>query len=193
MTEICVYGAGSIGCYVGGRLAATGSRVTFVGRERLGNAVVLQQMSMNGTRVFGPSIAGLLIGIPAFGVGGVYLMTTTLMLTTLWNTSRLPHGRPPEDREVNSPLREMGDGVRYVRDRRPLLILVLGNVRALGFGPLLTATIHRVHADVAVPAGQGHALPRKDVTRPAAASGASSQGEWPASSSDSSDALMPSW
>ncbi len=33
--EICVFGAGSIGCYVGGRLAATGSRVTFVGRPRL--------------------------------------------------------------------------------------------------------------------------------------------------------------
>jgi 2-dehydropantoate 2-reductase len=32
---ICVYGAGSIGCYVGGRLAASGSSVTFVGRPRL--------------------------------------------------------------------------------------------------------------------------------------------------------------
>ncbi|MGH8441479.1 MAG: 2-dehydropantoate 2-reductase [Nevskiaceae bacterium] len=32
---ICVYGAGSIGCYVGGRLAATGTAVTFVGRPRL--------------------------------------------------------------------------------------------------------------------------------------------------------------
>jgi 2-dehydropantoate 2-reductase len=37
--EICVFGAGSIGCYVGGRLAATGSRVTFVGRPRLANEV----------------------------------------------------------------------------------------------------------------------------------------------------------
>ena len=37
--EICVYGAGSIGCYVGGRLAASGSRVTFVGRERLAREV----------------------------------------------------------------------------------------------------------------------------------------------------------
>ncbi len=35
-TRIAVYGAGSIGCYVGGRLAATGCVVTFVGRERLG-------------------------------------------------------------------------------------------------------------------------------------------------------------
>lgn len=32
---ICVFGAGTIGCYVGGRLAAAGSEVVFVGRERL--------------------------------------------------------------------------------------------------------------------------------------------------------------
>ncbi|GGB41468.1 2-dehydropantoate 2-reductase [Flexivirga endophytica] len=32
---ICVFGAGSIGCYVGGRLAATGTPVTFVGREAM--------------------------------------------------------------------------------------------------------------------------------------------------------------
>ena len=36
---IGIYGAGSIGCYVGGRLAATGSAVTFVGRERLAREV----------------------------------------------------------------------------------------------------------------------------------------------------------
>ncbi|WP_405056592.1 2-dehydropantoate 2-reductase [Kribbella sp. NBC_01505] len=33
--EIVVYGAGGIGCYVGGRLAASGSRVTFIGRPRM--------------------------------------------------------------------------------------------------------------------------------------------------------------
>lgn len=32
---IVVYGAGGIGCYVGGRLAATGTSVTFVGRQRM--------------------------------------------------------------------------------------------------------------------------------------------------------------
>lgn len=36
---ICVFGAGSIGCYVGGRLAAAGARVRFVGRERFGKAI----------------------------------------------------------------------------------------------------------------------------------------------------------
>ncbi len=33
--KVCVYGAGSVGCYVGGRLAATGATVTFVGRPRI--------------------------------------------------------------------------------------------------------------------------------------------------------------
>lgn len=34
-----VYGAGGIGCYVGGRLAATGAAVTFVGRQRMADTV----------------------------------------------------------------------------------------------------------------------------------------------------------
>jgi 2-dehydropantoate 2-reductase len=36
---VCVYGAGSIGCYVGGRLAAGGADVVLVGRERLADEV----------------------------------------------------------------------------------------------------------------------------------------------------------
>ncbi|MBA4285636.1 MAG: 2-dehydropantoate 2-reductase [Xanthomonadaceae bacterium] len=38
--EICVYGAGSVGCYLGGRLLATGSRVSFVGRPRQRDVVL---------------------------------------------------------------------------------------------------------------------------------------------------------
>ncbi|MEV0946752.1 2-dehydropantoate 2-reductase [Rhodococcus sp. NPDC049939] len=34
--RITVFGAGSIGCYIGGRLAAAGAEVTFIGRERIG-------------------------------------------------------------------------------------------------------------------------------------------------------------
>ncbi len=33
--RICIFGAGSIGCYVGGRMAAAGFPVTLIGRERL--------------------------------------------------------------------------------------------------------------------------------------------------------------
>jgi 2-dehydropantoate 2-reductase len=37
--RIVIFGAGSIGCYVGGRLAAAGGRVSFVGRERLAREI----------------------------------------------------------------------------------------------------------------------------------------------------------
>ncbi|WP_186419468.1 2-dehydropantoate 2-reductase [Bosea sp. CS1GBMeth4] len=36
MARICIYGAGAIGCYLGGRLAAGGAEVAFVGRPGLG-------------------------------------------------------------------------------------------------------------------------------------------------------------
>lgn len=36
MARICIYGAGAIGCYLGGRLAAAGDEVGFVGRTGIG-------------------------------------------------------------------------------------------------------------------------------------------------------------
>ncbi len=52
MAKICVYGAGSIGCYVGGRLAATGAAVVLVGRERIAQEVAahgLHLTDLDGT------------------------------------------------------------------------------------------------------------------------------------------------
>jgi 2-dehydropantoate 2-reductase len=36
MAKICIYGAGSIGCYLGGRLAAGGAEIGFIGRAGVG-------------------------------------------------------------------------------------------------------------------------------------------------------------
>lgn len=36
MARICIYGAGAIGCYLGGRLAAGGAEIVFVGRPGVG-------------------------------------------------------------------------------------------------------------------------------------------------------------
>ncbi|SDE53689.1 2-dehydropantoate 2-reductase [Glycomyces harbinensis] len=43
---ICVYGAGSIGCYVGGSLAAAGAEVAFVGRRRLADEVAAHGLTL---------------------------------------------------------------------------------------------------------------------------------------------------
>jgi MFS family permease len=103
------------------RMAFTGE---LVGRSRLSNAIVLQQMSMNSSRIFGPSLAGALIGIAVVGVGGVYFVTFALMLGALSVSVRLPPGLPSSDRPVRSPVAELADGLSYVR-RRPLLLLLM--------------------------------------------------------------------
>jgi 2-dehydropantoate 2-reductase len=53
MARICIYGAGSIGVYLGGRLLAGGSDVAFIGRERMGGLLREHGVSLthyNGQR-----------------------------------------------------------------------------------------------------------------------------------------------
>lgn len=55
MTRICIFGAGSIGCYVGGRLADAGADVAFIGRERIG--AELRQHGLRLTDFLGADIS----------------------------------------------------------------------------------------------------------------------------------------
>lgn len=48
--RIAVFGAGSIGCYVGGRLAATGSDVRFIGRERMRETIAAHGLRLTDYR-----------------------------------------------------------------------------------------------------------------------------------------------
>lgn len=50
MASIAVMGAGSIGCYVGGRLAAAGADVVFIGRERLGSELAAHGLTLSDYR-----------------------------------------------------------------------------------------------------------------------------------------------
>jgi 2-dehydropantoate 2-reductase len=59
---ICIVGAGSIGCYVGGRLAAAGADVAFVGRQRLADEV-----GAHGLRVTDYRGADVYVERPRFG------------------------------------------------------------------------------------------------------------------------------
>lgn len=104
------------------RMAFTGE---LVGRKLLSNAVVLQQMSMNGTRVFGPAAAGMLIGVTWFGYAGVYFSTAALTLIASAFTYSLPPGNPPPNKEARKPMQDFADGLRYVRANPNLMLLLL--------------------------------------------------------------------
>jgi len=104
------------------RQAFTGD---LVGDELIGNAIVLQQASMNGTRVFGPALAGVLIATPFVGMAGVYILTTVGFIASTATMVRLPPGRPLEQRVRRSALAETRDGLTYVRRNRPVAVLLV--------------------------------------------------------------------
>jgi MFS family permease len=95
-----------------------------VDRDHLTNGVLLSQSSLQLTRVFGPALAGALIGVQAVGLGGVYYLAAAFALAGLVMTIGLPSGRPihPPSR---SPLSDLLDGVRFVRANPDLAHLLL--------------------------------------------------------------------
>jgi MFS family permease len=106
-----------------------------VGREHIGNAVVLQQMSMNSTRVVGPSLAGAFIGIQYVGLSGVYLMTTFGFVIACLSLFWLPPGNPKPRATPRTPIADLRDGFRYVAGRPAItnLILISFAVVMIGF------------------------------------------------------------
>jgi MFS transporter, DHA1 family, staphyloferrin A biosynthesis exporter len=116
--------------------------------EDLPNAVALSSMTQNVTKIVGPSLAGLIIG--TLGTGACFLINGVSFLAVLWtlHAMRVPKAGPPSTAAL--PLRRsIAEGLRYVRDDRPVLLLVLVALVPTFFGhpymTLLAVFAHIVH------------------------------------------------
>ena len=114
------------------------ARQAFIGdlvdRNAIGNAVVLQQLSMNSTRVIGPSLAGMFIAVAFIGISGVYFFTTLGFFLATITMLRLPPGNPQVRDDPRSPLADMADGLRYVKRRPSILMLILTSFAVIMVG-----------------------------------------------------------
>lgn len=90
--------------------------------ERISEAVTLSQTAQEGMRVFGPALAGVLIGLEWFGTGGVFLLSAGTSLLAGVVLLGLPPGHP-QRKSDRSPFAELADGIAYVR-RTPWLGLM---------------------------------------------------------------------
>lgn len=80
----------------------------------LKNAVVLAQTAQESARVFAPALAGVLLGVSWFGVGGVFLSAAAFSLVAGGLLLSLPK-TPARAPTGVSPLGEMVDAVQYLR------------------------------------------------------------------------------
>ena len=113
--------------------ARTSMANDLVGPELLGNAISLSMMSMSTTRIFAPSLAGLLAGVAFAGIGGAYIVAAVFSAWSLVLTWRLPEVAP-SSRSTASPMADIIDGVRYVAARRPLRRVVISSTLVIMFG-----------------------------------------------------------
>jgi MFS family permease len=90
-----------------------------VGKEHLANAVALNSSSFNLARIVGPAVAGLLI--IWVGTGWVFVVagvSTAAVLISLVLLDPIPSGA------ARGPVR-LGDGLRYVRMHRDVMVLMV--------------------------------------------------------------------
>jgi MFS family permease len=96
-----------------------------VGREALPNAIALNSSLFNASRVFGPSLAGVILGFA--GVGVCFIVNAVSFLAVLIGllAMRARDFFPVEEFERPEILRGTREGLAYVR-RQPRMLVVLG-------------------------------------------------------------------
>jgi len=103
-----------------------------VGKDALLNAIAMNSMAMNICRIASPALAGVLLKV--IGIPGVYWLITisgALVVVTLW---MIPANEKITVRPDTPLLKDVIEGLRYVKGNSVILILLL-----IGFIPILTA------------------------------------------------------
>ena len=108
-----------------------------VGKDNLVNAMALQSATFNLARILGPAIAGGMIALFAAGdttstrgVGIVFFLIASLYFLAVISTLMLNYLGEPVQRKKASPIEDIKEGFRYMKDEPIILGLMI-----MGFVP----------------------------------------------------------
>ncbi len=100
-----------------------------VPRTQLTNALTLNSIAINSTRLVGPAIIGFVIAVS--NTGSAYVLSALAYVVVLWMTTRIEMPEKLSTRSQGNPLSQLIEGFRYILRNRLVLALV-----AFGLGPL---------------------------------------------------------
>jgi MFS family permease len=107
-----------------------------VEREDLMNAIALNSMQFNLTRIIGPSIAGALVVAVGTAMCFFFNSLSFLAVVVALLFIKLPAAKPKPEKKVWSEIRE---GLAYLRQNKPLAVIIgLGTASNLFMFPYLT-------------------------------------------------------
>ncbi|WUI04504.1 MFS transporter [Spirillospora sp. NBC_00431] len=120
--------------------------VEMVGRRDLPNAIALNSASFNGARLLGPAVAGVLIAL--IGTGPVFLVNAASFGAVLFGLYAMRADELHPAEPVKRAKGQLREGLRYVRGRRDLmLVLILVGFLAM-FGMNFATTVALVAKEV---------------------------------------------
>src|SRR3954463_6629789 len=124
--------------------------VDMVGREDLSNAIALNSSMVNGARVVGPAIAGLLVA--AVGEGWCFLLNGISYLAVIAGLAMMNVPRRPRPVNKRSAWRDTVDGFQFATRTTPIraLLILLG---LLSFAGMPYSVLMPVFAESILAAG----------------------------------------
>ena len=102
--------------------------IDLVGREHLFNAIALNSVAFNSSRIIGPAIAGVLISI--IGMSGCFYLNGISFLAVIIALFWIKFEKHPEAQNNNSALTDIKEGLIFVRGQR-LIIALMSVVAAM--------------------------------------------------------------
>ncbi len=102
-----------------------------VDKRQLINALSLNSIAINVSRLIGPALIGLLIAFA--GVGPAYIVSAALYCLVILSTYMLQPGAQPDRKGRKSMGRELVEGFRFMLRERVVLALVVLALGPLGF------------------------------------------------------------
>jgi MFS family permease len=120
--------------------------VEMVGREDLPNGIALNSLMFNGARVIGPAIGGLLLAVVGaawcFTINGLSFLAVLLGLYAMRFDAAKPF------RSMESPWRQLTDGIRYVAGEAELggllLLSLCFSVFGISYATVLPAFVEQI-------------------------------------------------
>jgi MFS family permease len=106
--------------------------VTMVGREDLMNAIALNSSLVNGARVVGPAVAGVLVA--AVGEAWCFLINAISYVAVIVALLMMNVPKTRRERHLHSPFRDTVEGFRFVARTAPVraLLVLLGILSIAG-------------------------------------------------------------
>lgn len=120
--------------------------VEMVGREDLPNAIALNSMMINGARVVGPAIGGVLLSW--VGAAWCFVINGFSFLAVIAGLGAMRVRSPASAPSLESPWKQLRSGIRYVSGQADLLGLLLlaltFSVFGISYAALLPAFVEQV-------------------------------------------------